>query len=81
MYRGLQPPNMCEVSPWERISAPAGVAPEALEESLCSSKGCERCPTGLPHWDGHLVSFLAGNDTLSAALSILRAGTTTQRSA
>ena len=38
MYRGLQPPNMCEVSLWERVSAPAGVAPEALEECLYSSK-------------------------------------------
>ena len=28
--------------PWGRISAPAGVAPEALEECLYSSKGYKR---------------------------------------
>ena len=74
MCRGLQSSNMCEVSPWGHVSAPAGVALEALEESLCSSKGYERCPTGLPHWDGRPVSFSAGNGTLSAALGILPLG-------
>ena len=80
-YRGLQASNMCEVSFEGRVSAPAGVAPEALEESLCSSKGYKRCPDGLPHWGGYPASFSAGNDTLSAALGILRAGTATRRSA
>ena len=28
--------------PWGRVSAPAGVAPEALEEGLFSSKGYKR---------------------------------------
>ena len=65
--------------PWGRVSAPASVAPEALEENLCSSKGYKRCPTGLPHRDGHPASFSAGNSTLSAALGILRAGTTIRR--
>ena len=35
--------------PWGRVSAPAGVAPEALEECLHSSKGCKRRPTWLLH--------------------------------
>ena len=40
-------PRICVKSPSRgRISAPAGVAPEALEECLCSSKGYKRCPTG-----------------------------------
>ena len=81
MYRGLQPPNMCEVSPWERISAPAGVSPEALEECLYSSKGYKRRPAGLLHWGGRPASFLAGISTLSAGLGILSAGTVTRRSA
>ena len=34
-------PRICEVLSVERISAPAGVAPEALEEWKHSSKGCE----------------------------------------
>ena len=67
--------------PWGRVSAPAGVAPEALEECLYSSKGYKRRPAGLLHWGGRPASFSAGIGTLSAALSILSAGTTTQRSA
>jgi len=34
---------------WGRVSAPAGVAPEALEECLYSPKGYKRRPTGLLH--------------------------------
>ena len=34
-------PRICEVLSVERVSAPAGVAPEALEEWKHSSKGCE----------------------------------------
>ena len=48
-YMGVQSydPRICVKSlPWGRVSAPVGVAPEALEESLCSSKGYKRCPTG-----------------------------------
>ena len=78
-YRGLQASNMCEVSFAGRVSAPAGVAPEALEESLCSSKGYKHCPTGLLHWGGRPAFFSAGNVTLSAALGILHAGTATRR--
>ena len=33
--------------PWGRVSAPAGVAPEALEECLHSSKGYKRHPAWL----------------------------------
>ena len=65
--------------PWGRVSAPAGVAPEALEECLWSSKGYKRRPAWLLHWGGRPVSFSAGIDTLSAALGILSAGTTTRR--
>ena len=32
--------------PWGRVSAPAGVAPEALEECLYSSKGYKHRPLG-----------------------------------
>ena len=45
--------------PWGRVSAPAGVAPEALEESLCSSKGYKCCPTVLPHQGGRPASFFS----------------------
>ena len=63
---------------WGRVSAPAGVAPEALEECLFSSKGYKRRPAGLLHWGGRPASFSAGIGTLSAALGILSAGTVTQ---
>ena len=66
--------------PWGRVSAPADVAPEALEESLYSSKGYKHRPAGLLHWGGHSASFSAGIGTLSAALGILSAGTATRRS-
>ena len=42
IYRWLQPSNMCEVFF-------VGVAPEALEECLYSSKGYKRRPAGLLH--------------------------------
>ena len=35
--------------PWGCVSAPAGVAPEALEECLYSPKGYKRRPTRLLH--------------------------------
>ena len=59
-------------------SAPAGVALEALEECLYSSKGYKRRPTWLLHWGGRSASFSAGIDTLLAALGILSAGTAAQ---
>src|SRR6185436_11022831 len=46
--------------PWGRVSAPAGVAPEALEECLHSSNGYKRRPARLLYWGGRLVSFSAG---------------------
>jgi len=64
--------------PWGCISAPAGVAPEALEECLYSSKGYKCRPAWLLHWGGRPASFSAGIGTLSAALGILSAGTATQ---
>ena len=64
--------------PWGRVSAPAGVAPEALEECLYSSKGYKRRPAWLHHWGGRPASFSAGIGTLSAGLGILRAGTAIQ---
>ena len=64
--------------PWGRVSAPTGVAPEALEECLYSSKGYKRRPAGLLHWSGRPVCFSAGIGTLSAALGILSAGPATQ---
>jgi len=66
--------------PWGRVSAPAGVAPEALEECLHSFKGYKRRLAGLLHWGGRSASFSAGIGTLSAALDILSAGTATRRS-
>ena len=81
MYRGLQSSNMCEVPSVGARQRTPGVAPEALEESLCSSKGYKRRPAGLLHWGGRPAPFLAGLGTLSAALSILSAGTATRHSA
>src|SRR6185437_14315959 len=53
-------PRTCVESPSRgRVSTPAGVAPEALEESLCSSKGYKCCPTGLPHRGGRPASFFS----------------------
>ena len=81
MCRGLQSSNMCEVSPRGRVSAPAGVAPEALEECLYSSKGYKCRPAVLLRWGGRPASFSAGIGTLSAGLGILSAGTATRHSA
>ena len=67
--------------PWGRVSAPAGVAPEALEECLHSSKGYKRRPAGLLHWGGRPASFSASIGTLSAGLGTLSAGTAAWRSA
>ena len=67
--------------PWGRVSAPAGVAPEALEECLYSSKGYKRRLAWLLHCGGRPASFSAGIGTLLAGLGILRAGTATQHPA
>ena len=64
--------------PWGRVSAPVGVAPEALEECLYSSKGYKFRPAWLLYWGDRPASFSAGIDTLSAALGILSASTATQ---
>ena len=64
-----------------RVSARAVVAPEALEESLFSSKRYERCPTGQLYWGGCPATFSAGIGTLSAGLGTLSAGTVIWRSA
>jgi hypothetical protein len=32
-------PLVCECFPWGRVSGPAGLAPEALEERECSCRG------------------------------------------
>ena len=56
--------------PWGRVSAPAGVAPEALEECLHSSKGYKRRPAWLLNWGGR-PAFL------SAGLGIFCAGAAT----
>ena len=75
-------PRICvKVPSWGRVGAPAGVAPEALEECLYSSKGYKRRHAGLPHWGVRPASFSAGNSTLSAALGILGASTATRHSA
>ena len=53
-------PRICvKFPPWGRVSAPADVAPEALEESLYSSKGYKHRPAGLLHWDGRPTSFFS----------------------
>ena len=64
--------------PWGRVSAPAGVAPEALEECLYSSKGYKCRSAWLLYWGGRLASFSTGIGTLLAALSILSASIATQ---
>ena len=46
--------------PWGRVSAPTGVAPEALEECLHSSKGYKRRPAWLLYWGGCSASFSVG---------------------
>ena len=67
---GYRPQICVKFPPWGRVSAPTGVAPEALEEYLYSSKGYKRRPAGLLHWGGRPASFLAGIGTLSATLGI-----------
>jgi len=57
--------------PWGHVSAPAGVAPEVLEECLHSSKGYKRHPAWLLYWGGFSASFSAG-------LDVFRAGAATQ---
>ena len=57
--------------PRGRVSAPAGVAPEALEECLHSSKGYKRRIAWLLYRGGGLASF-------SASIGIFCAGTATQ---
>ena len=51
---------MCEIPPWGRVSTPAGVAPEALEECLHSSKGYKRRSVRLIGWGDCAASFLVG---------------------
>ena len=70
---------MCEVSSVGRVSAPTGVALDALEECLYSSKGYKRRPVGLLHWGGRSASFSAGIGTLSAGLGTLSAGIVARR--
>ena len=65
--------------PWRRVSAPAGVAPEALEECLYSSKGYKSRLAWLLYLGGRPASFLAGIGTLSAGLGTLCAGTVVRR--
>ena len=43
--------------PWRRVSTPTGVAPEALEECLHSSKGYKRRPARLIDWGDCPASF------------------------
>ena len=45
---------------WGRVSAPAGVAPEALEECLHSSKGYKRRSAWLIRYGNRPASFSAG---------------------
>ena len=47
-------------SPWGRVSAPAGVAPKAMEECLHSSRGYKRRPAWLIDWGDCPASFSAG---------------------
>ena len=56
---------------WGRVSAPAGVAPEALEECLHSSKGYKCRPAWLLYWGGRPGSFSTG-------ISVFRAGAAIQ---
>ena len=69
---------MCKVSSVGRASVPAGVAPEALEECLHSSKGYICRPAWLLYWGGRPGSFQPALAFLSAGLGIFRAGAATQ---
>ena len=57
-----------------RVSAPAGVAPVALEESLCSSKGYKRRSARLINWGDRPASFSAGLGIPFSQLRHFRAG-------
>ena len=63
--------------PWGHVSAPAGVAPEALEECLHSSKGYMRRLAWLINWGGRPTSFQPASAFLSAGLGIFHAGAVT----
>ena len=65
-------------SPWGRISAPTGVAPEVLEECLHSSKGYKYRPAWLTDWGDCSASFSAGISVPFSRPSILHAGTATR---
>ena len=58
--RGFRFLECVKFPPWGRISAPASVAPEALEECLHSSKGYKYRPAWLTDWGDCSSSFLAG---------------------
>ena len=59
--------------PWGCVIAPAGVAPEALEECLHSSKGYKR-RSAWSIWCGNRPA------SFSAGLSVSRAGTAARNS-
>ena len=55
---------------WGRISAPAGVAPEALEEWEHSSKGYEHNVCWLAGQQGHSAFVSAGLGIISVGIGI-----------
>ena len=67
-------PRMCGVFSVGRVSAPAGVAPEALEECLLSSKGYKRRSAWLINWGDSPASFSAGLGIPFSRLRHFRAG-------
>ena len=60
--------------PWGHVSAPAGVAPEALEECLLSFKGYKRRSAWLIWWGDRPASFSAGLGIPFSRLRLSRAG-------
>ena len=56
--------------PWGRVSAPTGVAPEALEEWEHLSKGYEHNVCWLAGQQGHSAFVSAGLDIISAGIGI-----------
>ena len=56
--------------PWGRVSAPSGVAPEALEEWEHSSKGYEHNVCWLAGQQGHSAFVSAGLGIISASFGI-----------
>ena len=56
--------------PWGHVSAPAGVAPEALEEWEHSSKGYEHNVCWLAGQQGHSAFVSAGLGIISAGIGI-----------